>query len=345
MKIGRNDPCTCGSGKKYKKCCKDKDEHIEKEKVNTALRKELNISSIKECLFPDKAGCSERAIRAHSIQNNRILDLLSENGEVVMLRPNATVYDFKMRAERIGRGKATTFTGFCRDHDKIIFQPIEDKNFNFGDTEQNALFAYRAFAKEQHAKLSQYSIFSKYKFHERMALGLIGVEAAIKDIDYHLSIFKKILFEKEYDLIQTKIIAYNKNYELAVSSALNLNYDFEGNSVNDLNNLEKRAIPLFLSILPSNGKTYVLLSYFKEDREQFSFFDKQLIEADKKLQHIRLTNILMMCCENIVFSPRLWDRIDTDKQELYFSKMLRNLREEELPGDITKDYDINFFIG
>jgi len=21
MKIGRNDPCPCGSGKKYKKCC------------------------------------------------------------------------------------------------------------------------------------------------------------------------------------------------------------------------------------------------------------------------------------------------------------------------------------
>jgi uncharacterized protein YecA (UPF0149 family) len=25
-KIGRNDPCLCGSGKKYKKCCLDKDE-------------------------------------------------------------------------------------------------------------------------------------------------------------------------------------------------------------------------------------------------------------------------------------------------------------------------------
>ena len=24
MKIGRNDPCPCGSGKKYKKCCIDK---------------------------------------------------------------------------------------------------------------------------------------------------------------------------------------------------------------------------------------------------------------------------------------------------------------------------------
>lgn len=24
MKVGRNDPCPCGSGKKYKKCCLDK---------------------------------------------------------------------------------------------------------------------------------------------------------------------------------------------------------------------------------------------------------------------------------------------------------------------------------
>ncbi|MEJ2040503.1 MAG: SEC-C metal-binding domain-containing protein [Desulfosarcinaceae bacterium] len=24
MKIGRNDPCPCGSGKKYKKCCMGK---------------------------------------------------------------------------------------------------------------------------------------------------------------------------------------------------------------------------------------------------------------------------------------------------------------------------------
>lgn len=26
MQIGRNDPCPCGSGKKYKKCCQSKDE-------------------------------------------------------------------------------------------------------------------------------------------------------------------------------------------------------------------------------------------------------------------------------------------------------------------------------
>ena len=31
MKIGRNDPCPCGSGKKYKKCCLDKDEKKRRE--------------------------------------------------------------------------------------------------------------------------------------------------------------------------------------------------------------------------------------------------------------------------------------------------------------------------
>src|SRR5260370_7811530 len=28
-KPGRNDPCTCGSGKKYKKCCLEKDQQAE----------------------------------------------------------------------------------------------------------------------------------------------------------------------------------------------------------------------------------------------------------------------------------------------------------------------------
>ena len=30
MKLGRNDPCHCGSGKKYKQCCLEKDESKER---------------------------------------------------------------------------------------------------------------------------------------------------------------------------------------------------------------------------------------------------------------------------------------------------------------------------
>ena len=31
MKINRNDPCPCGSGNKYKKCCWEKDEKLKQE--------------------------------------------------------------------------------------------------------------------------------------------------------------------------------------------------------------------------------------------------------------------------------------------------------------------------
>ena len=33
MKTGRNDPCHCGSGKKYKKCCLAKDDAAESKEV------------------------------------------------------------------------------------------------------------------------------------------------------------------------------------------------------------------------------------------------------------------------------------------------------------------------
>lgn len=32
-KIGRNDPCPCGSGRKYKRCCLDKKEEVMNEKL------------------------------------------------------------------------------------------------------------------------------------------------------------------------------------------------------------------------------------------------------------------------------------------------------------------------
>jgi tetratricopeptide (TPR) repeat protein len=35
-KVGRNGPCPCGSGKKYKRCCLDKDQAFEREALTAA---------------------------------------------------------------------------------------------------------------------------------------------------------------------------------------------------------------------------------------------------------------------------------------------------------------------
>lgn len=57
MKIGRNDPCPCGSGKKYKKCCLAKDEKREalKQQVIKISRRDFISEPYKKCLNPQCA--------------------------------------------------------------------------------------------------------------------------------------------------------------------------------------------------------------------------------------------------------------------------------------------------
>lgn len=58
-KIGRNDPCPCGSGKKFKKCCIDKPEY--RTAVVTPLRTnsewtEKRVAQFSSCQKPVVSG-------------------------------------------------------------------------------------------------------------------------------------------------------------------------------------------------------------------------------------------------------------------------------------------------
>lgn len=86
MKIGRNNPCPCGSGKKYKKCCLNKSEIQFLAKAAFDAQKNLKREGqIKQCLHPNKAECTDKIVNAHAIQNNRILTKIAENGLVETL--------------------------------------------------------------------------------------------------------------------------------------------------------------------------------------------------------------------------------------------------------------------
>jgi hypothetical protein len=65
MKVGRNDPCPCGSGKKYKKCCLDKDtqpvppeviEYFQKNRAKQEYLKQagIHVNYVKPIIFKDK---------------------------------------------------------------------------------------------------------------------------------------------------------------------------------------------------------------------------------------------------------------------------------------------------
>lgn len=151
-KVGRNDLCPCGSGEKYKKCCRGKAgdasflNPLNFLQIYKTIRKE---AWIKQCLYPDDSACSERIISAHSIQNNKILRLISNDGNVYMPCPKAD-NPFAVMT-KWGRKEATVFTGFCGYHDNNIFQPIENNAFDKSAL-HIFLYTYRCFAVEYHKK-------------------------------------------------------------------------------------------------------------------------------------------------------------------------------------------------
>ncbi|MDR1688891.1 MAG: SEC-C domain-containing protein [Clostridiales bacterium] len=61
MKVGRNDPCPCGSGKKYKRCCLGKDENLKYEQMPPQI--------------PNESEYGEREFDKHNADEEAILEM------------------------------------------------------------------------------------------------------------------------------------------------------------------------------------------------------------------------------------------------------------------------------
>lgn len=74
--------------------------------------------------MPPTLACNEKPIRAHSIQNARVIELIQSDGHVMM--PRYRIKDDKPVLElvKISRNEASTFTGLCGTHDREIFNAI-----------------------------------------------------------------------------------------------------------------------------------------------------------------------------------------------------------------------------
>lgn len=84
MKLGRNDPCWCGSGKKYKKCHLYRQD--QKKVTPFDIGKKFKKHFGKEyCIYLDRSECRGSIVKAHTIQRNGSLNKIADNGQVLLL--------------------------------------------------------------------------------------------------------------------------------------------------------------------------------------------------------------------------------------------------------------------
>ena len=77
----------------------------------------------KMCLHPNKSECSRVKTHAHTISQKAVLELIAENGIVLMPIVFGIRNGFRMEPRGI-EAKATKFYCFCSNHDKM-FAPID----------------------------------------------------------------------------------------------------------------------------------------------------------------------------------------------------------------------------
>jgi hypothetical protein len=115
------------------------------------------------CLIP---GCNQSPIVSHSQQRRGQLRAIAVDGHVYALKRDylghfETFRSFQgMAIERVGVGKVSAFTGFCRTHDNNLFAGIEKRPLCPADHEQAILLGLRAIGYES-AQKQKVTVFCK----------------------------------------------------------------------------------------------------------------------------------------------------------------------------------------
>jgi hypothetical protein len=143
--------------------------------IDLSLGKKILFSSlgvcVNRCLEPSLI-CTKPAIHAHSVQNAAVMKLLQRAGHVKMLMHDHHNADsFTLVWRDVGRNLATTFEGFCSEHDTSLFAPIDTRPLDVADREQLFLYAYRAVARELHT-LMEAAVRTQAMYQKRVAAGI-----------------------------------------------------------------------------------------------------------------------------------------------------------------------------
>lgn len=267
---------------------------------------------IRRCLHPNQSECSGGIVKAHAIQNNRVLKKLAVDGMVVLL--DGVSHGFFQDSIEKGRKIATTFTGFCSFHDKKVFQPIEDIEFS-GTAQQVFLYSYRTFSwhfqKKQEAIMQQkiiaermlsqgYDLFASEDYSNTIMAQLVGNN----DNVHEKALFDDALLKENYSCVNSCIWEIPYEVSFAVSMMYELNYDILGNEINELDS-EKPLKHIYLNIFPASGRSYCVWSWLHHCDDVYAPFAKQFMDMSEANRMNYLNNYLPIWTDAIVLSPLL----------------------------------------
>jgi len=280
--------------------------------------------------------CNRKPIRAHSIQNARVLEQLCRNGHVVMIQRSHDKGRLTIGFRYVGRNTATTFAGLCAIHDSELFQPIEDEIVNLGNKSNLFLLAYRAVIRELHTCIDG-AVKNQAMYLSRVQLGLspadrpdfAGRQATERlsnayDANCYKEKYDKLYFSRDYSTLRHHILTFEHTCRIAVNSTFSLdNFEWTHDDV----------ARICLNIFPMKGRTHIIFSFLEKDAPVALEFLNHIIVSEGFYQKYVLSKIVLQHCENFVIAPDYYESMSEKKKQAILQfccdTIHRNLPEYE----------------
>ncbi|ALO35410.1 hypothetical protein CMT41_12290 [Colwellia sp. MT41] len=324
-KIGRNDPCWCGSGNKYKNC-----HLIRANEVSHSIRRIIagfkEKTNHKECMHPEasKQNCSKKIINAHTIQKKGPLKFIVDDTN--------HVYSFGMdqygrnEISKLGWQKASTFKGFCGKHDKELFSVIEDVPYNNGQ-DQNFIAGYRAYALEYFKKISMIKAVpfmrdnidrgmtyeDQVVFQQNLHAMKLGFFKGIDDFKTSLDIFTGSYKLQQFDDFESVAIYFTGELNLVVSGCFTPEFTIEGEEIQSLDLDAVFVENIAINTLSTENGFAIVFSWPSQFTKCAIFIDS-LLNIEHQLLPSRLVELIFSYIENSYFSMDWLNGLDNEKR-------------------------------
>lgn len=290
-----------------------------------------SFNKTKECYI---FNCPKSPIKAHSVSEARILQRISKKGEVLYMSTEHTDNEGMASIVPTGKAKATTFPGFCDEHDKI-FEPIDANNYLPGDKRQEFLFALRAAAREYTVRKAMQDNLDesireaeKRKDKEKLEFTLEGEGLEViklfnqgfvvgtAELEEIRTTFNVNLSKGRYWKICTETIEIDGEYPIVASSTFKLEQGPDGKIINLVRDLSRKGKGTFFTVFPQEGKTYCLMSWQHKDRASYnSLVGLNMLSQKKK--RVIVSNLLTAYVENFAVNPEYWESLPTELVDLF----------------------------
>lgn len=334
-KIGRNDLCWCGSGKKYKKChlYREKQEEVPFYEISQDFKKAFKT---KMCMVPDelKYECDEKIIKAHTISKGANLKHIAKDNKVytvemdfLKIKSNSKLIRLKLKHIN----QASIFYIFCKKHDKELFSPLEDEAF-VASNQQIFLLSYRIvskliYMKEQQINLLKNKVINydkglketQQQYLQSFAQIFSNNDSQLKDIKNIKSVFDRDLLKKDYNNIKYYYMVIDKVPEIMNSGGFLPSLDFDGNELIDfINNPSDEYNSILLSIIKTDDNHGAIILSWNENinsKECIQFIDCLNNLSDEN----KIKAITCLCFtevkENLHISPVWYDGLSNERKK------------------------------